>query len=125
MYGQVANNHDAMAIMMVAATMRGGHWCQCNDVTISHNEVKSHEWQQRHCWRMRGCSGSCICGQEAYCQWTGNRSGKKALADSNGKGSEDNDNKSNNDSKGNKGEGDKGKGNEGNDGNFPKEEGRR
>ncbi len=32
--------------MMVAATMRGGRWCQCNDVTISHDEVKSHKWQQ-------------------------------------------------------------------------------
>ncbi len=35
------NNHNTMAMMTAAATMRGGHWCQCDDVTINHNEVKN------------------------------------------------------------------------------------
>jgi hypothetical protein len=55
------NNHEAMAMMTAAVTMRGGRWCQYNDVTISHNEVKSHEWQQWLRWQTRGCSGSCVC----------------------------------------------------------------
>jgi hypothetical protein len=56
------NNHKAMEMMTAAATMRGGRWSQWKDVTISHDEVKSHEWQQWLRWQMRGCSGSCICG---------------------------------------------------------------
>jgi hypothetical protein len=55
--------------MTAAATMRGRCWCRCNDVTISHYEVKSHKWQQRLHWQMRGCSGSCVCRQEACCPW--------------------------------------------------------
>jgi hypothetical protein len=49
--------------------MRGGRWCQCNNVTISHYELKSHKWQQWLSWWMRGCSSSCVCGQEACCPW--------------------------------------------------------
>jgi hypothetical protein len=49
--------------------MRGGRWCRCNNVTISHYEVKSHEWQQWLRWQMRGCSGSYVCGREACCPW--------------------------------------------------------
>jgi hypothetical protein len=49
--------------------MKGGHWCRCDDVTISHYEVKSHEWQQQLHWWTRGCNGSCVCGQEACCPW--------------------------------------------------------
>jgi hypothetical protein len=74
------NNHKAMATMKAAATMRGGCWCQCNNVTISHYEVKSHEWQQRLCWQMRGSSGSCVCGQEACCQWSMARAVKTITA---------------------------------------------
>ncbi len=57
-----------VATMMAAATMRGGHWCQCEDVTISRNKVMSHKWQQQLRWWVRGCSGSCVCGQEACCR---------------------------------------------------------
>jgi hypothetical protein len=64
-----SNNHEAMATMTAAATMRGGRWCRCNDVTISHYEVKSHKWQQRLRWQTRGCSGSCVCGREGCCPW--------------------------------------------------------
>ncbi len=137
----MAKNHDAMTKMTAAATMSGGHWCQCDNVTISHNEVKIHEWQQRLRWRTRGCSSSCVLGREACCWWTGNQSGQEAPADSNGKGSEDNNKESKEESKGvegegvegegdkgkgnkgkgDEGEGDEGKGNEGDDGNFPEE----
>jgi hypothetical protein len=55
--------------MTAAATMRGGRWCQCNDVTVSHYEVKSHKWQQRLHWQTRGCNGSCVCRREACCPW--------------------------------------------------------
>jgi hypothetical protein len=57
----------------------------------------------------------------------GDCSRQEAPADSNGKGSEDDDNKGNKESKGNKGKGNKGKGNKGNDrdGNFPMGGGRR
>jgi hypothetical protein len=83
-------------------------------VTISHNKVKSHGWQQQLHWRMRGCSGSCICGHEACCWKTGNHGGQEVPADGNGKGSEDNDSKGDKES-----EGDDGEGGKGNDGNFP------
>jgi hypothetical protein len=63
---------------------------------------------------MRGCSGSCVCGQEACCRRTGDRGGQEAPADGNGKGSEADDNKGDKES-----EGDDGKGNKGNDRNFP------
>jgi hypothetical protein len=63
------NNHKAMATMTAAATMRGGRWCRCNNVTISHYEVNIHKWQQRLRWQTRGSSGSCICGREACCPW--------------------------------------------------------
>ncbi len=82
--------------------MRGEHWCQCDDVTIIHNEVKSHEWQQ------------------ACCQWTGIHGGQEALADGNSKGSEDYGNEGDEESKGV--EGNKGEGDKGDDGNFPKRE---
>jgi hypothetical protein len=96
-------------------------WRLCTyKVTISHNKVKSHRWQQQLRWRMIGCSGSCVCGQEACCQWTGNCGRQEAPANSNGKGSEDNNNKGNKESEGNDGEG-----NKGNDRNFPKGGGRR
>ena len=78
--------------------MRGGCWCQCDEVTISHYEVKSHEWQQR--------------------LWT-----RGVLPMGNGKGSEDDGNKGDKESKGVEGE--EGEGDEGDDGNFPKGKGRR
>jgi hypothetical protein len=31
--------------------MTGGRWCQCDNLTISHNEGKSHECQQQLHWR--------------------------------------------------------------------------
>jgi hypothetical protein len=89
-----------MATITAATTMRGGRWCRCNDVTISHDEVKSHEWQQRLHWQTRGCSGSCV-----------------------GDGSEHNGNEGDEESEGV--EGDEGEGNEGDNGNFPKGGGRR
>ena len=49
--------------------MRGGRWCRCNDVTISHDKVKSHEWQQRLCWQTRGCSGSSANERHAANGW--------------------------------------------------------
>jgi hypothetical protein len=113
-----------MARMTAAVTMRGGRWCRCNDVTISHNVEKSHKWQQRLCFRTRGCSSSCVCKQEACCRWTGIRSGQEAPADGNGNGSEDNGNegiKENEGVKGNKGEGNEG---DDDDGNFPEGGGR-
>ncbi len=64
-----SNNHKAMATMTAAATLRGGRWCQWDDVIISHYEVKRHEWQQRLRWRTRGCSSSCVCRREACCPW--------------------------------------------------------
>ncbi len=95
-------------------------WRLCTyNLTISCNKVKSHGWQQRLRWWMRGCSGSCVCRQEACCRRTGNRSGQEAPEDGNGKGSEDDDNKGNEESEGNDG-----KGNKGNDGNFPEGGGR-
>jgi hypothetical protein len=112
--GRAANNHNAMPTMTAAATMRGGHWGQCDDVTISHecnnvrisqNEVKSHEWQQRLCWRTRGCSGSCVCKQRVCCRQTGDCGGQEAPADGKGKSSEDDKNKGNKEKKGNKGKG--------------------
>jgi hypothetical protein len=90
------------------------------NITISRNKVKSHGCQQQLRWHMRGCSGSCICGQEACCWRTSDRGGQEATADGNGNGSEDDDNKGNKESEGNDG-----KGNKGDDGNFPKGGGRR
>jgi hypothetical protein len=49
------NNHEAMVTITAAATMRGGCWCQCNDVTISHDKVRS----------MSGSSGSAGGGEAA------------------------------------------------------------
>ncbi len=72
------NNHEAMATMTAAATMRGGPWCRCDDVTISHYEVNSHEWQQRLRWQTRGSSGSCACGREACYPWATARAVKTA-----------------------------------------------
>ncbi len=83
--------------------MRGGYWCQCDNVTISHNEVKKHEWKHRLHWRTRGCSGSCVCGQEECCRRAGDCSIQEALADSNGEGSEEDDNKDDKENKGSKG----------------------
>ena len=105
-------NHEAMATMTAAATMRGGRWCQCNNVTISHDEVKSHEWQQRLRWQMRGCSGSCVCRWEGCCQWMGIRGRQEAPADGNSEGSEHDGNKGDEESKGLEG-------NKGDNGNFP------
>jgi hypothetical protein len=118
--GWEANNHDAVATMMAAATMKGGCWCQCKDVTISHNKVMSNKWQQRLRWWMRGCSGSCICGQEACCCRTGNHGKQEAPADGNGEGSDNDNNEGNK-----KSEGGDGNGNKGDDGNFPEGGGRR
>jgi hypothetical protein len=68
---------------------------------------------------MRGCSSSCVCGREACCRRTGDRGGQEAPADSNGKGSEDDDNKGDEESEKDAGEGDKG-----DDGKFPEGGGR-
>ncbi len=84
--------------------MRGGHWCQCNNVTISHYEVKSHKWQQRL--------------SDERLQWLLRLWMRGVLPMGNGEGSEDNGNKGDKESKGV--EGDKGEGDEGDDGNFPK-----
>ncbi len=95
-------------------------WRICTyNVTISHNKVKSHGWQQRLRWQMRGCSGSCVCRREACCCRTGDRGGQGAPADGNSKGSEDDNNKGDKESEGNDGEG-----NKGNDRNFPEGGGR-
>ncbi len=100
--------------------MREGHFGRFDEKTISHNEVKSHEWQQRFRWWTRGCRGSsCICRQEACCQRMGHCSGQEVPADGNGKGIEDDNNKGNKESKA-----DEDKGDEGNDGNFLKGGGR-
>jgi hypothetical protein len=64
-----SNNHKVMAMMTAATTMRGGCWCRCDNLTVSHYEVKSHEWQQRLRWQTRGCSSSCVCAREACCPW--------------------------------------------------------
>ncbi len=93
--------------------------CMYN-VTISRNKVKSHGRQEQLRWWMRGCSGSCVCRQEACCWRTGNRGKQEAPADGNGEGNEDNNNKSDKESEGNDGEG-----NKGDDGNFPEGGGRR
>jgi hypothetical protein len=105
--------------MFAAATIRGEHWCQCNDVSISHNEVKSHKWQQQRHWWTRGCSGSCICRKEACCRQMGNGGRQEAPADGNSEDSEDNKNMGDKQSKG-----DEGEGNGGNDRNMPKGGGR-
>jgi hypothetical protein len=95
-------------------------WRLCTyNVTISRNKVKSHRWQQRLHWWMRGCSGSCVCEQEACCRRTDSRGRQEASADCNSEGSEDNNNKGDDESEGNDGEG-----NNGDDRNFPKRGGR-
>ena len=116
------NIHEAMATMTAAATMRRGPWCQCNNVTISHDEVKSREWQQRLRWQMRGCSGSCVCRWEGCCQWTGIHGKQEAPADGNDEVSEHDGNKGNEESEGVKDN--EGEGNKGDNGNFPKGGGR-
>jgi hypothetical protein len=68
-----------MALLMdkedvVTTTLR--RLCTYN-VTISCNKVKSHGWQQQLRWQMRGCSGSCVCGQEACCRRTGDAADRR------------------------------------------------
>jgi hypothetical protein len=73
------------------------------NVTISRNKVKSHGWQQQLCWQMRGCRGSCVCKREACCRRTGDRGGQEAPADSNSRGSEEDNKKGNKESEGDDG----------------------
>jgi hypothetical protein len=65
-----------------------------------------------HLWKRRAAGGQAIAAKTYH-------SRLKALADGNGKGSEDGNNKGNKENKGNEGEG-----KEGNEGNFPEGVGR-